>query len=264
MDGVELPLRQRDELHRRGSIRLGQRVDPQTLTEVPGRRIGQAVDEQTTHDQPVHSRRRPRHEVSVRNRAVVSGGQDQVLATGAAIRTRAAHVGDEPEPRVVDGGRAATGWDLDHGGAVPLEIEDARDVHGVGVAGQEQRGRIQQSVQDADLVAGRHADLLHADPHRLERSGRHTAEEHLDSAEEVQVVEEELRGRLGGETIGELECADTGVDPVRCQDLRRHRRVVALRCHAVAHQSSPLVVPAHVVDLLPPASLGSAVGRHLI
>ena len=132
------------------------------------------------------------------------------------------HVGDEPEPGVVDGGRTAAGWDLDDGGAVAFEVEDARHVDGVGVPGEEQRVRVQQSVEDADLVAVRDADVLHPDAHRLQRRGRHAVEERLDAPDEVEVVEEQVGRLLGREAVVELEGADAGLDPVRGEDLGRH------------------------------------------
>jgi hypothetical protein len=167
--------------------------------------------------------------------SVVSGGDDQVLAAISAIGTGPAHVGDESEPGVVDGARATTRRDLDDRGAISFQVEDPRHVHGVGVTGQEQRGRVEQAVEDADLVAGRDSDLLHPDPHRLQRRRRYTVEERLDTAHEVEVVAQELRGRLGGEAVGELECAEAGLDPIRCQDFGRDGCVVTTGLHDVAH-----------------------------
>jgi hypothetical protein len=56
-----------------------------------------------------------------------------------------------------------------------------------------------------------------------------------DTPQEVQVIVEELSRGLGRESVGELERADAGVDPIRCQDLGRDGRVVTLRRRAVAH-----------------------------
>ena len=137
-------------------------------------------------------------EVAVGDGPVVARGHDQVLAALATIGSRPAHVDDEPEPRVVDGVGPATGRDLDDRRTVALEVEDARHVDGVGVPGQEQRSRVQQMVQDADLVARRDADLLHPHAHRLQRRRRHAVEEHLDTTQEVEVVEEEVGGRPVG------------------------------------------------------------------
>ena len=87
--------------------------------------------------------------------AVVARGDDEVLAALAPVGTGPAHVDDEPEPGVVDRARSAAGRDLDDGRAVAVEVEDAGRVDGVGVAGEEQRVRVQQVVDDRDLVAGR-------------------------------------------------------------------------------------------------------------
>ena len=61
---------------------------------------------------------------------------------------------------------------------------------------------------------------------------------------------EELGRRLGREAVGELECADAGLDPIRCHDLGRDGCVVTIRLHAVAHR-----------DLLSPRGRGASVDR---
>ena len=90
-----------------------------------------------------------------------------------------------PAGRRVGRPRTTTRRDLDDGGAVSLEVEDARHVHGVGVTCEEQRVRVQKLVEDADLVTRRDPDVLHPDPHRLQRRRRRPAEKRLDSAQEV-------------------------------------------------------------------------------
>ena len=130
-------------------------------------------------------------EVAVGDVAVVAGGNDQVLAALAAVGSRAAHVDDEAEPGVVDGARPATGRDLDDGRAVAIEVEDARRRRRCrccrsGTAALESS----RSVDDADLVAAVDADARPCPmPHGLERRGGDAAEEHLDAAQEVEVVD---------------------------------------------------------------------------
>ncbi len=77
-----------------GSSAWRQRVDPRREQRV------EAV-EGADHD-PVRIGRRLEHEVAVRNVAVVSGGQEQVLAALAAIGAGVAHVGDVALPQVID------------------------------------------------------------------------------------------------------------------------------------------------------------------
>ena len=78
-------------------------------------------------------------------------------------------------------------------------------------------------------MTGRNADILHTDPHRLKRRRWNSAEEHLDPSQQVEVIIEKLRCRLGREPVGVLKHADPGVDAVRCQDLGRNGCVVNLR-----------------------------------
>ena len=78
--------------------------------------------------------------------------------------------------------------------------------------------------------------------HRLQRRRWHSVEERLDTPQEVEVVVEESGRRLGGEAVGELECADAGLDPIRRQDLGRDGCVVSAGLHAVAHRGCRLLV----------------------
>ena len=141
------------------------------------------------------------------------------LRTSASL-TSSDHVDDETEPGVVDGAGSATRRDLDNGRAINLEVEDAGGVHRVGVAGEEQRVRVHESVHENDLVRRVDAHCDHSGAHRLDRGCGDSVQEGLDTPQEVKVVENLGRRLGGGKTVKELEGPDPGLDDVRRGDLR--------------------------------------------
>jgi len=252
MDRVEDPARHGDELGRRRCAGSRKGIDAEAFAEAFAGAVGLPVDEQPAHDQPVGVRRRLGHEVVVGDRTGVPRRHDEVPAALAAIRARAAHVDDEPEPGIVDRPRSAPRGDLHHRRSVAVEIEERRGVDRVGVAGEEQRMRIEQVVGDADLMADDGADPGHAPPHRLQGCRGHAVEEPLHAAHEVEVVIEPSCRLGGGEPVGELEGPDPAVDPFRRHDRRRDGGVEPRRNGCVRHLRCPFATGLPTYRQYPP------------
>ena len=108
--------------------------------------------------------------------ARIIGRKNEVFAAGPAIRSRGAHVGDEPEERVIDGAGAAPGGNVHHDGARVAEVEDVNGVDGVGVAGEEQRVGVHHG-EDHHLVAGVEPDFGEASADAFDRRSGDAVEE---------------------------------------------------------------------------------------
>ena len=153
VDRVERHLRPVDELHLRRVARLAERIDLDALAEHLRSRVRLAVHEEAAKSQEVHIRWRLRDEIAAfRQLALVAGWDDQILAALALVRAGCAHVHDETEERVVDRAGSAARRNLDNGRPVGLQIEEAHAIHGIRVAGEQQRIGVEQLIVDDELV----------------------------------------------------------------------------------------------------------------
>jgi len=137
----------------------------------------------------------------------------------ARVRAGNAHVDDKAEIGVVDGPRSATGRDLDHGRTIAFQVEEHRDIHGVGVGREPQRIGVHQLIEDDGVMGRRGPSLDVAAAHRFERGGRDEVEKDLHAAEEVEVVVGQPRRLLRRHAIHEFECPDAGFHRIGRHDL---------------------------------------------
>ena len=225
VDGVEDPSGAGDELHRRRSVGLGQRVDPEALGPHLASRVGLAVLQKAPQRKHVDHRGRPRHEVPLGDLALVGLGHDQVLAALAAVGPRRTHVDHESEERVVDRAGSGPRRNLHDDRPVLADVEHADRVARVGVSGQEEAVGIHQVAEEQDLVAAVDADLHHSATDGLDGRRGDEVEEGLDGPHAVEVVVDRVDRRLVGHAVEEAHGADRGLGLVGGEDLRRHPMV---------------------------------------
>ena len=146
-----------DELHLRGIVLLRQRVDLELGLDAVGRLLDAAADI-ATHHVPDPIGVGLDHVVALRHLAVVPGRQHQVLAALALVGTGRAHVAEIAHVHVVEDAQHVRGQ-LNDGGAVLFQVEEAPGVERGVVAGQHQRLGVHQVFPDEDLVALLGADV---------------------------------------------------------------------------------------------------------
>ena len=136
-----------------GIGRLRQRIDAQALLDVGHRRLRVALHQKAARAEEVAEGGRPEDVIPVGHVARVIRGQEQEPAALALVGTGIAQVGDVVEPEVVDQAQRV-GRALDDDRAV-LEVEPGHRVDALGVAGEEQRARVHQRLEDEHgLVVG--------------------------------------------------------------------------------------------------------------
>ena len=140
------------EVPRAGTVR--ERVDLEVLREPLDGLVARTDFSEAAHHHPDPVARGFDHEVPVGDVAVVVRGHEQVLAALTLVRPHETEVHQELEARVI--GRAHhAGRDLDHGGAVDLQVERRTRVHGGVVAGQEELARLPAGPGSDDDVRRR-------------------------------------------------------------------------------------------------------------
>ena len=160
-------------------------------------------------------------EIAVGDLAFVARRQDQILAALALVGAGRAEVRHVQEPHVVEHPEHALGQ-LDHGGAVLLEVEEPQGVHRRRVPGQDEPLGVHQRVEDADLVARFGSDRRLTPPQFVDRHRRDGAEQRLVGVDLVQEVVGHFRAALGRHTVEELEGPDGCLHRVRRGDRLRN------------------------------------------
>ena len=155
---------------------------------------------------------------ALRHRTVVARREDEILAARAAIRARQAKIDDPAEPHVVQSPQHL-GRHLEHHGPFG-DVDEAQEVHGVGVGGEEQRLGIHQLGEDEDFV------VLDAGVEKASASGDqadtlHRVDERVVGVREVDVVVGLFQRGLARRAVLEFERADARLDFVRRGDRRR-------------------------------------------
>ena len=152
--------------------------------------------------------------------ALVSGGNEQVVATGALVRPGQPDIGDPAEVGVIHRAQDPGGHTQHHRALGEVDTQHGVDRRGVG--GQEQGAGIQQVLGDAYAPVELDARFLETFAQCMDRGGRDAASEGLDAAAEVQLVVGELHRRFVGRAVAEVQRADPRFDSVGCGDFRRH------------------------------------------
>ena len=140
------------EVPRTGTVR--ERVDLEVLREPLDGLVACTDFSEAAHHHPDPVARGFDHEVPVRDVAVVVRGHEQVLATLTLVRPDETEVHQELEARVIGGAHHA-GRDLDHGGAIDLQVERRTRIDGGVVAGQEELARLPAGSRSDDDVRRR-------------------------------------------------------------------------------------------------------------
>mmetsp|Transcript_36166 Transcript_36166/g.72817 ORF Transcript_36166/g.72817 Transcript_36166/m.72817 type:complete len:435 (+) Transcript_36166:253-1557(+) len=207
-DGLELPR----------SAGLGKGVDLEALCPHLHRGVRLPLAQESAQRQPIDVRRALRDKVAFWRFALISRWQDEVLAALAAVRTRPAHVYDEPEVRVVDSPRTSPRGYLDDRGPVPLQVQQADGVDGVSVSCEEEAVGVHEPIEEHDLVGLVDADAPHPYPQGLDGCERDEVQEDLHAAHAVEIVVDPLDRLLVGHAVEEAHRADRGLHLVRCHD----------------------------------------------
>ena len=188
-----LAFQQRGDARAEAALRVG--VDlRRALDQLDGRSGVHArvlVDERAAEHERPRRARVPDVVAAVGQRPVIARPDEQEPAALAAIRARQPEVDDPAPPHVVEDPERLRRRLDDH--RPRRQIDDADEVHRVGVRGQEQRLRPQQLREHQDLVVLR-PRLLEALAQRVRRRSREAVEEHVQGVREVEVVIHELAG----------------------------------------------------------------------
>ncbi len=202
-------------------------MDPEAVADDldGGRRI--VVDHERPPEEGGAGRADVGHEVSVvGQRSLVPRPDEQVAAALRPVGARQPEVGDPAEPHVVDGaedpGRRPEGGHVDHHRAVG-QVDEADEVEGVAVGGQEQRGRVHQRGEEEDVVV-LDPDGVEPCSHRGHGRPRERPVERIDAVHEVEVVVQQVSGRRRRGTVVELQRPEATLDLVRCRDRRQGLR----------------------------------------
>ena len=212
--GRRAALEQRRDARAGGARRVGVELQ-RALDRLDGRRRVVVRQERPPEQERPRRARVSDVVAAVRQRAVVAGRDEQEAAAFAAIRARQAEVDDPAPPHVVEHPERLRRRLDDH--RARREIDDAEEVDGVGVRGQEHGLRAHQLREDEDRVV-LDAGVVEALPDRVRRRAREAVEVHVEAVHEVEMVVDALGGLAGRHAVDELERPEPGLELLRRPD----------------------------------------------